>query len=72
MFTFVHINYNKNTTMKTNYQNFVSRLMKSTGMTIDQMQTFEEWIENRKSQFENEADEKESKRGFQNWLNERY
>ena len=72
MFTFVHINYNKNTTMKTNYQNFVSRLMKSTGMTIDQMQTFEEWIENRKSQFENEADEKELKRGFQNWLNERY
>ena len=58
--------------MKTNYQNFVSRLIKSTGMTIDQMQTFEEWIENRKSQFENEADEKESKRGFQNWLNERY
>ena len=47
-------------------------LMKSTGMTIDQMQTFEEWIENRKSQFENEADEKELKAGFQNWLNERY
>ena len=58
--------------MKINYQNFVSRLMKSTGMTIDQTQTFEEWIKNRRSQFENEADEKELKRGFQNWLNERY
>ena len=46
--------------------------MRTTGLGLDQMQTFEEWIENRQSQFENEADEKELKRGFQNWLNERY
>ena len=46
--------------------------MKSTGLTIDQMQTFEEWIENRKRQFQDQADKKELKAGFQKWLDERY
>lgn len=58
--------------MKTNYINFINRLMKTTNLPIEQMISFEEWIENRKTQFIEQSDENELNRGFEYWLNQRY
>ena len=54
------------------YNNFITRLMGSTGLPISQMQTLTEWVNNRKNQFEQEADEKEEKAGFEIWLSNKY
>jgi len=60
------------TTIKICYNNFINSLMSSTGLPISQMQTISEWVENRKNQFNEEADEKEEKAGFELWLAKRY
>ena len=46
--------------------------MGSTGLPISQMQTLTQWVNNRKNQFEEEADEKEEKAGFEFWLSKKY
>ena len=61
-----------NTIIQTCYNNFINRLMDSTGLPILQMQTINEWYENRKNQFTEEADEKEENEGFEKWLSKRY
>jgi len=60
------------TTIKICYNNFINSLMASTNLPISQMQTISEWVENRKNQFNEEADEKEEKGGFEFWLAKRY
>ncbi len=60
------------TTIKICYNNFINSLMGSTGLPISQMQTITEWVENRKNQFNEEADEKEKTAGFVFWLEKRY
>ena len=60
------------TTINICYNNFINSLMGSTGLPISQMQTISEWVENRKNQFNEEADEKEEKAGFEFWLSKRY
>ena len=60
------------TEIKTCYNNFINRLMTTTGLPISEMQSFEEWVENRKNQFNEEATEKEEKAGFDFWLTKRY
>ncbi len=46
--------------------------MRTTGLGLDQMQTFEEWIENRQEQFKEHADKNELAAGFEVWLNKKY
>ena len=46
--------------------------MSSTEVPISQMQTINEWVENRKPQFYEDADEKEEKDGFEFWLAKKY
>ena len=60
------------TTIKICYNNFIDSLMSSTGLPISQMQTITEWVENRKNQFNEEADEKEQNTGFDIWLAKKY
>jgi hypothetical protein len=60
------------TTIENCYNNFINRLMATTGLPISEMQSIEEWVENRKNQFNQEADEKEEKAGFDFWLAKRY
>jgi len=60
------------TTIKICYNNFINYLIGSTRLQISQMQTITEWVENRINQFNEEADEKEKKAGFEFWLAKRY
>lgn len=60
------------TTISICYNNFINSLMGSTGLPISQMQTITEWVNNRKNQFEEEADEKEKAAGFEFWLSKKY
>ena len=61
-----------NTISQICYINFIKRLMASAGLPMSQMQEFDEWLENRKNQFTNEADEKEHNLGFESWLSAKY
>ena len=63
---------NMTTIIKICYNNFINSLMGSTGLPISQMQTIFEWVENRQNQFNEEADEKEQKDGFEIWLSKKY
>jgi len=63
---------NMTTSISICYNNFINYLMSSTGMPISQMQTLTEWVNNRKNQFQNEANTKEIKLGFEIWLSKRY
>ena len=60
------------TSLKICYNNFIKGVMSSTGLPLSQMQTFIEWVYNRKNQFKTEASEYEKFLGFETWLLKQY
>ena len=65
------------TTLKACYNKFISNVMKSMGLPIEEMQTFGEWIENRKADFEYQMavgfiSKKQINDGFESWLTQMY
>ena len=57
---------------RTSYQNFITGVMRTTGLGLEDMQTFEEWIENMQIRFIDQADNAEIQYGFDAWLNKIY
>jgi len=64
-------------TLKNCYNIFINNIMRSMGLPIEEMQTFGEWIENRKADFEYQSavcflSKSEIKAGFESWLVSQY
>lgn len=53
------------------YNNFITRIMKTTALPISEMQTLNEWVENRVNEFNNSCSTQKI-HGFEYWLNNRY
>ena len=66
---FTTMTHTKN--IQTAYTRFVKGLMKSTGLPIEEMQTINEWVNNRLNDF-NSSTYAERYNGFEIWLLKRY